>query len=305
MVRGRLSPIAILLAGCAVQTAIIALAQHYQVPGMRSVQPITATIIPPMAWCVFQWTAVRPNIKSDLMHVLVPLTAVAALITAPAFLDVFVPGAFVVYGLAIMIQSNKGPDAQPRAYLVDADLPSQIWQIIGVALIASALSDVLIVVAIAADWGDLQPWIISVFSVGNLLLIGIISLSSHLQAEDPVEDVQPRPSSEAEQEIWGRVQAYMSDHQPYLDPNLTLARLSRKLSVPAKTLSIVINRETGENVSRYVNDARIAAAQAALLAGESVTSAMLSSGFNTKSNFNREFLRITGGSPSKWPRKNI
>lgn len=305
MVRGRLSPIAILLAVCAVQTAIIAMAQHYQVPSMRLVQPITATIIPPMAWCAFQWTAVRPWRQPDLMHVLVPLTAVAALITAPDFLDVFVPSVFAIYGLAIIIQSHKGPDAQPQAFLVDANLPSKIWQVIGIALIISALSDVLIVVALAAGRGDLQPWIISFFSVGNLLLIGIISLSSHLQAEAPVEDEQPRPSSEAEQAIWGRVQAYMSDRQPYLDPDLTLARLSRKLSVPAKTLSIVINRETGGNVSRYVNDARIAAAQAALVAGESVTSAMLSSGFNTKSNFNREFLRITGGSPSKWTSNNL
>ncbi len=305
MVRGRLSPIAILLAVCSVQTAIIAMAQHYQVPSMRLVQPITATIIPPMAWCAFQWTAVRPSRKTDLIHVLLPLTAAAALITAPNFLDVFVPSTFVIYGLAILVYSKRGPDAQPRAYLVDGDLPAKIWQVVGAALIASAFSDVLIVVAIAAGWGNLQPWIISFFSVGNLLLIGIISLSSHLQVEDPVLDEQPRPNSEAEQEIWGRVQAYMSDRQPYLDPDLTLARLSRKLSVPAKTLSIVINRETGENVSRYVNHARIAAAQAALLSGESVTSAMLSSGFNTKSNFNREFLRITGGSPSKWSGKNL
>jgi len=53
-------------------------------------------------------------------------------------------------------------------------------------------------------------------------------------------------------------------------------------------------------VSRYVNNARIAASQKAMLEGETVTSAMLSSGFNTKSNFNREFLRIAGSSPSRW-----
>jgi AraC-like DNA-binding protein len=29
---------------------------------------------------------------------------------------------------------------------------------------------------------------------------------------------------------------------------------------------------------------------------------MLSSGFNTKSNFNREFLRVAGVSPSEWLR---
>ena len=31
-----------------------------------------------------------------------------------------------------------------------------------------------------------------------------------------------------------------------------------------------------------------------------MTDAMLDSGFNTKSNFNREFLRVKGESPSKW-----
>jgi AraC-like DNA-binding protein len=31
---------------------------------------------------------------------------------------------------------------------------------------------------------------------------------------------------------------------------------------------------------------------------------MLNSGFNTKSNFNREFLRVMGASPSEWLAKN-
>ena len=237
--------------------------------------------------------------RSDLLHLLVPATAIAALLTAPNFLDIFVPGAFVIYGCAILVLSHKGSDAQPRAFLVDGNLPSRIWQVIGVALIASAFSDVVIVAAMASGLEGLRPWIISLFSIGNLLLIGIISLSNHLQVEDSTEE-EPRTSSEAEQHIWQRVQAYMQDHRPYLDPDLTLSRLSRKLGIPAKALSTVINQETGENVSRYVNNARISAAQNALKDGESVTTAMLSSGFNTKSNFNREFLRITGSSPSMW-----
>ncbi|MXQ07852.1 helix-turn-helix domain-containing protein [Alphaproteobacteria bacterium GH1-50] len=92
----------------------------------------------------------------------------------------------------------------------------------------------------------------------------------------------------------------MERERPYLDPNLALERLARQVRVPAKALSVTINRATGENVSRYVKAARIAHAQALLLAGETVTEAMLSAGFNTKSNFNREFLRVTGASPSDW-----
>ena len=34
-----------------------------------------------------------------------------------------------------------------------------------------------------------------------------------------------------------------------------------------------------------------------MLEGETVTNAMLLSGFNTKSNFNREFLRVVGEAP--------
>ncbi len=88
--------------------------------------------------------------------------------------------------------------------------------------------------------------------------------------------------------------------RPFLDPDLTLSRLSRKLAVPAKHLSAAINRVKNENVSRYINRLRIDHACQLIGEGKSVTDAMLSSGFNTKSNFNREFLRVKGESPRKW-----
>ncbi|HCW66458.1 MAG TPA: AraC family transcriptional regulator, partial [Thalassospira lucentensis] len=53
-------------------------------------------------------------------------------------------------------------------------------------------------------------------------------------------------------------------------------------------------------VSRYINKLRIEHACRELETGQNVTTAMLASGFNTKSNFNREFLRITGSTPTKW-----
>ncbi|WP_146174190.1 helix-turn-helix domain-containing protein [Litoreibacter ponti] len=298
--QGRISPLAILIALCAAQTAIIALAQHYLVPGTRLVQPITATLIPPAAWLAFQITAVRPARRADLLHGLVPVTTLAALLTAPAFLDVLIPGLFVVYGAAILLATMAGPDAQPRAALESGAWPAQIWRIIGIALIASAFSDLLIIAAQAAGAGYLQPWIISLYSVGNLILIGALSLSGHLQSGQDRGDDQQAPSAPPDGALWARVEHYMDAQRPYLDPELTLSKLARRLGVPAKTLSSTINRATGGNVSRYVNTARIEAAQEALRSGETVTGAMLSSGFYTKSNFNREFLRVTGMTPSAW-----
>ncbi len=70
--------------------------------------------------------------------------------------------------------------------------------------------------------------------------------------------------------------------------------------MPVKAVSIAVNRCTGDNISRYVNGHRVRAACQALRQGVSVTDAMLEAGFATKSNFNREFSRITGKSPSDW-----
>lgn len=294
--RGEVNPLVLLLILCASQSLIIALSQHYGVTLMRMVQPIVATLIPPAAWIAFRNQASR----TDVLHALGPLTAAAALLVSPQFLDVLLPGLFAVYGGLILFSAKGGADTQPDALLASGDLPSRIWIVIGAALIASALSDVLIVATQIMGYLELRPWIISVFSVGNLLIIGALSFSQHLQTVvDEAPQVAPAPEV-ADPEIWARLQAFMQVQKPYLDPDLTLSRLSRKLGVPTKVLSTTINQATGENVSRYINKARISAAQTSMLEGESVTNAMLMSGFNTKSNFNREFLRVVGANPSTW-----
>ena len=150
----------------------------------------------------------------------------------------------------------------------------------------------------APEW---HPWIISINSSVMLLLIGMLSLSNALDGDDSASEEPEAPeASEQDAEIVARLDALMEAERLYLDPDLTLTRLARRLIVPVKQVSAAINKVTGENVSRYINAARIKAAQEALAAGESVTNAMLASGFNTKSNFNREFLRVTGQAPSEW-----
>lgn len=280
--QGRLSALGLLLALCAVQSLIIALAQHFMVPGMRLVQPVSAAFIPPGAWFAYLVTAVRPANRADLLHLLVPVAALAALLVAPAFLDVLLPAAFVGYGIAILTQALQGSDAQPNASLAHGNLPSRIWLVIGAALIVSALSDVLIVLAQVMGHSNARGWIITVFSVGNLLLIGLFALSPTLRSDVPEASDPPPDAAQPDAELWTRVLELMAQEKPYLDPNLTLAQLARKLRVPAKALSVTINRATGDNVSRFVNAARIRHAQDRLVRGESVTEAMFASGFNTK-----------------------
>ena len=100
------------------------------------------------------------------------------------------------------------------------------------------------------------------------------------------------------------VHQLISETQLFLDPDLTLNRMARKAGIPAKQLSAVINRCQGENVSKYINRFRIEHACTLLATGQPVTSTAFASGFNTKSNFNREFQRIRALSPSRWQAQN-
>ncbi len=304
----RHGPLVVLLAMCAAQGLIISLAQHYGLSLARMAQPVTASFIPPMAWVAFQSTAVRRMSWHEVPHLAGPLVVVVAMVVNPQTLDAIIPFLFLSYGFAIIWQCRKGADALPRMRMEAGDMPGLIWQVIGWALVCSALSDGLIVLAQIFGAAHLQPWIISISASTTLIIIGALTLSGALEnsgdERDEAAPAAPRAVDALDAQIMAQLEAMMVQSRPYLNPDLTMSQLSRRLRIPVKQLSGAINRVTGENASRYINAARIAAAQSALLEGESVTSAMLGAGFNTKSNFNREFLRVSGDSPSDWIAKH-
>ena len=191
----------------------------------------------------------------------------------------------------------------PRIRIESGDIPVRVWRLIALTLIVSAFMDTAIALAFLADLSHWREWIVSGGSAGMLLTLGGLVLSESLAngreratRYTPVGVVKPV----ADADMMARLERLLTEQQLHLDPDLTLGRLSRRMAVPAKQLSTAINRTTGENVSRYVNRFRIEKACECLMAGETVTAAMLSSGFNTRSNFNREFRRIIGEAPGNW-----
>jgi AraC-like DNA-binding protein len=308
--RGETRPLFLaLIAACAVQSAVIALVQHYGVGFLQPVQPVTATMIPAIAWLAFVAGTRRALVwPGDAVHALGPAVTALCSFLAPDALDVLVVGMFAGYGVALLLATASGGDALPRTHLGSGDIPLWLWRLTAFALVLSALSDVAIVLVQVSGAGRWQPAIVALFSSLTLLVVGALSLSSDLGGgHGPEEEVASTATAapvlvDAEQDkmLMERLARLMSDRAPYLDPDLTLAQLARKLTVPAKQLSAAINRVHGENVSRHLNRYRIEHAGALLRQGKTVTSAMLESGFNTKSNFNREFLRIMQASPSEW-----
>ena len=289
---------------CAAQAAVVALAQHYGIAAFRSLQPVTAAAIPPLAWAAFQFSAVRrPRLPHDLAHLAGPVLVAAASLAMPALLDALIPALFLGYGGAILLAAWRGADALPRLPFEAGDTPGLVWKVIALSLIISALGDGLIAAATMGGRADWIPWIVAIWSSLTLLTVGglVLVRSLGLGKRDPAPKGSPVPDDPvADKDLMARLDAMLESQRLYLDPELTLTRLARALHVPVKRLSAAINRNTGGNVSRHVNAYRIRDACRALERGASVTDAMLDAGFNTKSNFNREFRRVTGRTPSAW-----
>ena len=292
------------LATCAVQSCLVTLVTGYGVEWLRPVLPVSATVIPPLAWVTFQDALVsRISLRAIAVHGMVPAFALFCRVFAPETTDFVVPLVFAGYGGAILVQL-RGASDMPLARLDAGRVPAVIWQFLGWALIASAASDVLIAVAFATGNADWTGWMITVSSSLVLLFVGLLSDSPSASGSADHEGQtvsSPAPqTSKQDVEIVVSLEAFLEQEQMHLDPNLTLVRLARRLHLPEKRLSMAVNRATGTNVSRYINSWRIRHACTLIESGTSVTDAMLESGFNTKSNFNREFLRETGVAPSKW-----
>lgn len=292
-----------LIAACAVQSAIIACVQYYGLVALRPVQPLFAMLIPPIAWLAFS-QASGGNIQSPRtwLHASGFVVAVLSYIIQPMLLDVLIPLSFAGYGAAMLVRLLRGEASLPHSRLESGTLPLMAWTVVALSLIASSLCDVAIAYAFASGQQGIL-WLPSLVSSLSLLSLGILSLSNAMESQRDADGDEASLSEEdAERDlaIIAKLDSYVQSQKPYLDPDLTLARLARKLLLPAKQLSAAINRVKGENVSRYINRLRIEDACQRMSRGQSVTAAMLESGFNTKSNFNREFLRIKNRPPRQW-----
>ncbi|MEP4766666.1 MAG: helix-turn-helix domain-containing protein [Roseibium sp.] len=297
-----------LLAICALQNLVVALGQYYGMAGATQLQPITATIVPPIAWLAFVSASLRPvSFKRDIIHGLAPAFTLFCTMFAPNTLDFVIVLIFTGYGSAILFMLHRHRNALPLARLESGAIPQRIWTTIAIALLFSALGDIAIAFALQSGSPAFAAKVLTAGSTAALLAIGFLSLSPNVAPSDHQEEALEhaqsavlQPPTEEDVALVERLEVLLNDTQFFLDPGLTLSRLALRLRVPAKQLSAAINRHSGENMSRYINRHRIEHACSLLRSGSNATEAMLSSGFNTKSNFNREFLRVTGKSPSSW-----
>jgi AraC-like DNA-binding protein len=111
------------------------------------------------------------------------------------------------------------------------------------------------------------------------------------------------------EEAMANLESLMEKEKVFLDPDLTLGKLSKRLKIHSNYLSRIVNQEFGQNFNDYINRYRIEEACRMLREAENakknITDIMYRAGFYSKSTFNTAFRRVTGTTPSKYRRDNL
>ncbi|MDE1991317.1 MAG: helix-turn-helix transcriptional regulator [Rhizobiaceae bacterium] len=299
----------LLIAGYTLQSVLIGLRWGYGVTELVVLQATSATLIPALAWLAFQQLSREnaPTLARSWPHLL-PAVLVGAFMALREPVDLAIILTFLGYGGALLWIARHGPDALVASRLDGALLSYRSLLITALALILSGLSDVVISFDALRYGGVHVGAIVAVGNVIALLVLGgaaAIASGSQLSEGAALEAAPPPQPTDEDGAVAATLDGLMQSRQLYRDPELNLGRIARKMNLPARRVSIAVNRIKGMSVSQYVNDFRIRAACEQLLATpDPVTQVMFDSGFISKSNFNREFSRLTGTSPTEFRKSN-
>jgi len=101
---------------------------------------------------------------------------------------------------------------------------------------------------------------------------------------------------------------YMKTEKPYFTSSLTVGELAKKIDIPVKYLSQIINENFNQNFFDFINSYRIEEAKNILLNSQenkkTVLEILYEVGFNSKSVFNTAFKKNTGLTPTQFKKLN-
>ncbi len=144
-------------------------------------------------------------------------------------------------------------------------------------------------------------YIVGALSFSFVLYLCVVVAWAWRQGQAPVEPYQDRRIAQAEAEAELQTLAdLMTSEKLYLDPGLTLARLSRRLGVPQARLSQLLNDNNGTSFKQYVARFRVDETERLLLAQPTQTLEAIAeaAGFQSMSTFYAAFKKAHGCTPA-------
>lgn len=305
------SPFLVITVMAAAQAILVSLRWDFSVVQFKIPQVLLAAALPGATWLAFQAaaTGISPLRIHNLLHGLPVLLAAIGLFFLPELIDPVLVGTFLFYGIRFLRLGLSGEPGLGRIPLEGViNMRRAVWLLV-ISLLGSTLVDVLVFLDFHRGSGAHAAHLIGAGNLVWLLAVGVsIALGSDaLDMETADAEPDEPPLCDAEDiKVAETIGGLLTQTGLAHDPALTLSRLARRAGLPMRTVSGAINRVYGRNVSQYINDIRIAEACRLLKETDmSVTQAIYASGFQTKSNFNREFMRVTGMTPRDWRRQAV
>ncbi|WP_092747209.1 helix-turn-helix domain-containing protein [Rhizobium aethiopicum] len=289
----------------ALQSVLSGLRWGYGMQAVGLVAPVMAAMVPPLAYAGvsrLMRTSRQPLAARIGLHAVPAILILLLVALWRDAIDMALVLVFVGYALAILLLMRPGADALRLAPFEGAVPAYRAIIFAAAALCLSAAVDIFVFFDLTSAHGERALALISVGNLAALVILGIAAAAaSRSRAPAEVAEAASRPESTEDKETIAAVDALMEAKKLYRDANLNLDRLARKAGIPARQISGAVNRAMDKNVSQYVNDYRIGEACRLLSVTEkSVTEVMFEVGFQTKSNFNREFRRVTDMTPVAW-----
>ena len=185
-------------------------------------------------------------------------------------------------------------------------------------------------VTIEIEGGKMSAWI-AIISVIILIAIGLgvwtvfrkRKKSDEERAEDEVLEPEPvvesvsqteepetvsRISEEKARAVIAKMNRYMEEEKPYLNPEMKQSELASAIDVAPYVLSRIFTSHLKESYYEYLNDYRVEEFKRMVARGDhhkyTVTTMMNHCGFRSRSSFSRAFKRVTGTTSTDYIQKN-
>ncbi len=101
-----------------------------------------------------------------------------------------------------------------------------------------------------------------------------------------------------------KLEKFMDEQKPYLDPELTIEKLSEQTRIKKLLLSQTLNKDFDKNFFTFIKEYRVRHVEAELRNKSNDERTIMDiaymSGFNSRTGFNRAFKEVTGKTPTEY-----
>lgn len=294
----------------AIEAVLVGLRFGYGIERLIPLQRVLALGVGPLLWCGFRALADEPPQGSRVFAHLggaILLAAAATIVDQLGrMIDLIIAASYGAYlwGLVRLWRGGTGLLAH-TAFNRLAALRRRL--LLAIVLLAALLAlDTAIAIDFAIWNGRHAPVLIMAANLG--LIVAAVAVAFRAPVEGHPSAAGPsmqQTATAADHILAKRTSALLSETGLHRDPDLTLSRLARRLGVPARSLSLAINRVYGLSVSLFINERRVEDAAALLKETDAtVADIMEQTGFLSRSNFYREFQRVHSTPPAEFRKQN-